>query len=265
MPQNLPVALTIAGYDPSGGAGITADLAVFAAHGLTATSATTILTAQSTQGVAATLEVEPDFVRQTLSVLAADFVFSGVKIGALGSGAVAHVVAEFLQKLPADVPRVLDPVLLSTSGKALFPPDELADLLAVAAQTSWVTPNEAELAALTRLPVGSPREKETAARALQGKLPGLGVVVTGGESEAATDLVVVADGSVETLTGERVDSRSTHGTGCAFSTAMLCGLIRGLEPVDAARAAKAFVAEGIRRGPAVGSGRGPLDLYWPLR
>jgi hydroxymethylpyrimidine/phosphomethylpyrimidine kinase len=143
--------LTIAGYDPSSGAGVTADLAVFAAHGFFGTSAITALTVQSTTGVTSTHPVEPAVLTDTLRVLDEDLPPAGVKIGMLGSEAVVEVVTEYAQRLTCPV--VLDTVLRSSSGKALLSPEAMAVFRSLLQQVDWVTPNVDELSLLTGMPV----------------------------------------------------------------------------------------------------------------
>ena len=257
--NNVRTILTIAGFDPSSGAGVTADLAVMAAHGCFGTSAITALTVQSTLGVAATYPVDPRIVAETLQHLAADLPPAGVKIGMLATGAIVEVVCEFLRGLPSGVPVVLDPVLRSSSGR------ELLDATGVAALrerllplATWVTPNRAELAVLAAGDV------EVGARALVVRYPGLNAAVTGGDANA-DDFVRLADGRQEWLRGEKLRSNGTHGTGCAFSTALLCRVCDNDDGLPAALAAKQYVTEAIRRAPGIGGGKGPLDLLWPLR
>jgi hydroxymethylpyrimidine/phosphomethylpyrimidine kinase len=257
--------LTIAGFDPSSGAGVTADLAVIASHGYFGTAAITALTVQSTERVRAVHAVEPAVLAETLECLVADIEPDGVKIGMLASEGNAGVVLDFLRKLGRKVPVVLDTVVRSSSGKRLLScagyqtlQEELLPLV------DWITPNLAELGMLSGVEVSTPANMEEGVDALRGRFPALGLVATGGHLEVPDDLLCGADGIKVWLRGERVESRSTHGTGCAFSTAMLCGLVDGRGGVEAARQAKAFVTEGIRRAPGVGKGRGPLELRWPL-
>ena len=267
-----PVALTIAGHDPSSGAGISADLQVFSAYRLVGLSAITALTAQSTLGVSAVEPVLPAFLGQVLSVLDADLPPDGVKIGMLGSAAMASTVASFLQVKHQYFPDkpfisiVLDPVLVSSSGAALLTPEGVdilrRELLPLA---GWVTPNWAELAVLTGLPVSSLGQAEAAMHQLGTLHPHLHVVATGGDQARPIDLLRLPDGSIHRFEGERIETKSTHGTGCAFSSALLCRLLLGEEPVAAVRAAKEYVTEAIRRAPGIGHGHGPPDLLWPLR
>jgi hydroxymethylpyrimidine/phosphomethylpyrimidine kinase len=229
-----------------------------AAHGLFGTSCATALTVQSTVGVRATHAVDAEIVTQTLACLAEDLPPAGIKIGMLANEANVLAVAA--------VPVVLDPVIRSSSGAALL------DMAGVAAMqrsllplVDWVTPNLGELAALAGMMVDGPAEMGRAARVLLDRWPQLNVVGTGGDLDKPYDLVLHTDGRMEWLEGERVESRATHGTGCAFSTALLCGLVKGLEAGVALRGAKQFVTEAIRRAEPRGSGHGPMDLLWPLR
>lgn len=260
------VALTIAGFDPSGGAGVTADLAVFAAHGLYGTAAITALTVQSTLGVGAVQPVDPAWLLETARHVSADLPAAGVKIGMLGSDQIVRTVARFLKLAPSRVPVVLDPVLRSSSGRELLHPtalrslhDELLPLV------SWLTPNWAELAALTGLKVRSLQEVQRAADALGQLHPALHIVVTGGDQKEPVDLLRVPGGAIRSFRGRHIETTSTHGTGCAFSSALLSQLIDGEPPGTAVGHAKAYVTEALRRAPGIGHGRGPLDLLWPLR
>ena len=242
----MKTLLTIAGFDPSSGAGITADLAVFAAHGYFGVSAITGLTVQSTQGVRRTEPVSPELLRETLVCLANDIDLAGIKIGMLATAANVEVVTAFLRDLRPAVPVVLDPVLRSSSGRELLEP---AGVLALTGQllplTTWVTPNNQELPSLGIIPSH------------------IKVVVTGGDQDAS-DLVCL-DGAETWLRGERLESQATHGTGCAFSSALLCNLVAGQHGLEAAGNAKNYVTEAIRRATPIGKGKGPMALSWPLK
>jgi hydroxymethylpyrimidine/phosphomethylpyrimidine kinase len=255
-----PVVLTIAGFDPSSGAGITADLKGFAAHRLYGASAITALTVQSTLGVRRVEPVSPDLLRDTLDCLAADLSFAGVKIGMLGTGEVAGVVAEFLEKTGIPAGRVaLDPVLRSSSGRELLSEDGVrrlkSDLLP---RVGWATPNSEELAVLAEMPVRSREAVPAAAARLAERYPGLNVVVTGGHLDAPDDFLRTAEGETRWFAGERIETRATHGTGCAFSSALLARLVRGDDPAEAVAAAKAYVAGAMRSAQPIGKGRGPV-------
>ncbi|WP_263417639.1 bifunctional hydroxymethylpyrimidine kinase/phosphomethylpyrimidine kinase [Terriglobus albidus] len=254
--------LTIAGFDPSSGAGITADLAVFAAHGFFGTSAITALTVQSTTGVTSVHPVEQAVLTDTLYVLDEDLPPSGVKIGMLGSEAVVEVVAEYLQRLACPV--VLDTVLRSSSGNALLSPEAMGVFRSLLQQVDWVTPNVDELSLLTGMPATTQAEIEGAALAL-GQQYGVGVIATGGHLDTPDDYVLPpAYTAGDWLAGEHIATRATHGTGCAFSSAFLCGLVERKLPLVAAREAKEYVRQGMLRAAAIGHGKGPLNLLWPL-
>ncbi|WP_035349236.1 bifunctional hydroxymethylpyrimidine kinase/phosphomethylpyrimidine kinase [Edaphobacter aggregans] len=264
----MQTVLTIAGFDPSSGAGVTADLMVFAAHGLFGTSVITSLTVQSTTGVRSSQPVEAGILRQTLDCLHADLPPAGVKLGMLASAAIVEVVADYLEELKRDSPRlpvVLDPVIRSSSGRELLSPDGLAllreRLLPLA---SWTTPNLAELSALTGLPVNRHDDLEPATRALQHYCPALNVLATGGHLDSPDDLLLTSEGDFHWLAGERIESTSTHGTGCALSSALLSRLVLGGSALEAAWSAKHYVAEAIRRASPLGHGHGPLNHLWPL-
>jgi hydroxymethylpyrimidine/phosphomethylpyrimidine kinase len=279
--QNIRTLLTIAGHDPSSGAGITADLQTFAAHRLFGTSALTALTVQSTLGVAAIQPVSPPFLERTLDNLVSDLPPSGIKIGMLGSNEIAATVAAFLARLhsetrpppengrelkaPVVPPIVLDPILRASSGAALLPSEALDTLhRQLLPAVSWITPNWSELAALTGLPVHDIAEAEAATNALARRHPHLHIVATAGDHSQPTDILRLPSGEVHRFAGEHIDTTSTHGTGCAFSSALLCLLVLRDTPIEAVRGAKHFVTEAIRHAPNLGHGRGPLNLLWRL-
>jgi len=258
-----PISLTIAGFDPSSGAGITADLQVFAAHGLYGTACITALTVQSTLGVSA---VDPvaNFIGQTLEHLDADLPPAGIKIGMLGSVEAVLAVAGYLRKVRGrGIPVVLDPVIRSSSGVALLDEEGLAamqqELLPL---VDWITPNQAELTVLS----GVTDEVEDGLEALMRLHPHLHAVATGGDCEGdrTVDVLLEPDGDLHRFMGKRVMTTSTHGTGCAFSSALLAQLVLGNAPAAAVRAAKAYVTEALRQAPGLGGGNGPLNLLWPL-
>jgi hydroxymethylpyrimidine kinase/phosphomethylpyrimidine kinase len=255
-----PVVLSVAGFDPSAGAGIAADLKTFAAHNCYGVSAITALTVQNSQGVAAIHPVEPQILRETIQSLLADGRVKALKIGMLYNTATAEVVREVLDSHPA-LPVVLDPVVRSSSGVELL--DALGlDFLRreLIPRVSLVTPNLAEAAALTELPVDNLESMKAAARKLL-EMGARAVVVTGGHLEKAID--VFFDGTeMESFVGERIRPDNTHGTGCTFSSAVAANLALGRQLRDAVVLAKAFVAEAIRNAFPVGPGRVPLNhLY----
>jgi hydroxymethylpyrimidine/phosphomethylpyrimidine kinase len=261
-----PIALTIAGFDPSSGAGVTADLKTFAAHGIYGFSCISALTVQSTQGVRSVELLSPRLVRQTLDCLAEDVTFAGVKVGMLGSAGVAREVASFLGGLGRNR-IVLDPVLSSSSGAALIDPDGIRVIREeLLPQVGWITPNLDELALLTDGPVGREQVPSAALRlkeiAARGGNEELNVVVTGGHLNRPDDFLLTSGGEQTWLQGEKIETSATHGTGCAFSSALLSALISGRQGVDAVAAAKAYVTEALRAAYPVGKGKGPMNHFF---
>jgi hydroxymethylpyrimidine/phosphomethylpyrimidine kinase len=266
------VALTIAGFDPGSGAGISADLKTFAAHGMYGVACISAMTVQSTLGVRAVEPLSAMLVRQTLECLAEDVSLSGIKIGMLGSSAVVCEVSTFLTAQSGTIPRqriVLDPVLRSTSGTALIDRDGVRVIREeLLPRVGWITPNVDELAVLAG---GSPDREEVPAAAarLQSMAAQLGndalnVVVTGGHLSRPDDFLLTASGAGNWLPGEKIITNATHGTGCAFSSALLCELISGRTAEEAAAAAKAYVTEALRSAYPVGKGKGPMNHLFPF-
>jgi len=264
----MKTVLTIAGFDPSSGAGVTADLMVFAAHGLFGTSCITSLTIQATTGVQAAHPVRPETVRATLDCLQEDLPTAGIKIGMLATEETVAAVANFLGHLRSQgekIPVVLDPVLQSSSGRELLDDVGLKVLRErLLPLVDWVTPNVDELGILTGRRTGKRDDVPEAARSLQATHVGLNVLATGGHLEPPDDFLLSAGGESWWLPGVRVDSTSTHGTGCALSSALLSGLVLGKSAYEAAVGAKLYVAEAIRTAPGLGHGRGPLNHLWTL-
>jgi hydroxymethylpyrimidine/phosphomethylpyrimidine kinase len=273
MAEKPPVVLTIAGFDPSCGAGITADIKTIAAHGCYGVACITAMTVQSTSGVRRIEAVDPVLVTEMLEELAEDIEIAAVHIGVLGSGKVVKAVADFLSKPPrtgtAGNPRfsnvVLDPICKSSSGADLLDSigiKLLAERLIPLADV--ITPNVDEAAALTGLKV----EDLDGMKAASAKLHEMGsaaVVVTGGHLEKAIDLLSFTTKKgieQEVFRAERQRSNSTHGTGCAFSTAMACHLAQDRGLAEAALLAKTYVTAAIANGHPLGKGTGPVNhLY----
>ncbi|HXZ26853.1 MAG TPA: bifunctional hydroxymethylpyrimidine kinase/phosphomethylpyrimidine kinase [Terriglobales bacterium] len=262
MNQTPPVILSIAGFDPTSGAGTTADIKTIAAHGCYGVACITALTVQSTTGVRRVEPVPAKLVRDTLRELAADMPIAAVRIGMLASDEVVAAVVDFLQA--AKIPHVvLDPVLRSTSGSPLL---DKAGIERMQKQllplVSVITPNIEEAGALAGMKVTNLEEMHAAAAKLH-KLGARQVIVTGGHLEKAVDLVSVAASNgtppeqIE-FGSDRLRSTSTHGTGCAFATALAVNLAQGKQLQDAAVLAKAYVTKAIARAYPLGKGSGPV-------
>lgn len=263
MPAKPPVMLTIAGFDPSSGAGISVDQRVFAAHGFFATACITALTVQSTMGVRRVEPVEATLLAEMLDCLADDLPPAGVKIGMLGNEAICEVVADFLLRLHKEsaVPIVLDPVLRSSSGASLFEGkalDSLRDRLLP--QVTCITPNREEFTLLAGAPIPASDRRALEAEAVKFLATyGCGaVIITGGDAVTPEDLVVPPGVPLHWMEGSHIETTSTHGTGCVFSSALLSNLVRGKAIVEAAEAAKRYVERALRSAPGLGRGRGPL-------
>ncbi len=242
---------------------------MIAAHGYFGTSAITALTVQSTMGVRGVYPVASPVLEATLNCLQEDLRPSGIKIGMLENWENVRVVAKYLRRLrdSGSAPQVvLDPVIRSSSGRELLDAGGLEgmerDLLPL---VDWVTPNLDELRILAGVDVPTGDQIETAVALLMTRYDGLNVVATGGHLAAADDFVALADGRREWMHAEMIASQATHGTGCAFSTALVCGVAEGGDALVAARKAKEFVAQAIRLAPAIGHGKGPMNLRWPLQ
>ncbi|MBI3663522.1 MAG: bifunctional hydroxymethylpyrimidine kinase/phosphomethylpyrimidine kinase [Acidobacteria bacterium] len=260
----LPIVLTIAGFDPSCGAGIAADLKTFAAHNCYGIAAVTALTVQSTQGVRSTHLTPAATLRAQLDALAEDMTIVAVKIGMLGNKANAAAVAEFLDKAQiANV--VLDPVARAQAGGA-----ELMDASGLKylreelmKHATVVTPNVPEAEALLGVEIKDLAAMEAAARKLV-ELGARAVVVKGGHMEKAID--VLFEGSeVLHFGGDKVKSPNTHGSGCTFASAITAQLATGRALRESVLLAKAYVTKAIERSYAVGKGPGPLNHFYRIQ
>lgn len=264
MSQTPPVVLTIAGFDPSSGAGVTADVKTIAAHGCYGVAAITAMTVQSTAGVNKVLPVDPGLLAETLDELVSDMKISAVHIGMLGSGEIASRVAQFLETAnPPNV--VLDPILQASSGANLL--DEAGvrvlkeRLLRLA---NVITPNVNEATTLSGIPIHSVEDMALAAQRLQ-EMGAQSVVVTGGHLEAAIDLLREKGQPGQTFRCHRLPSQNTHGTGCAFSTAIACHLAQGRSLSAAVLAAKSYVTAAIANAYPVGKGSGPVNHMYRMK
>jgi len=289
-----PTALTIAGSDSGGGAGIQADLKAFARCGVHGTSAITAITAQNTIGVSAIHAVPPEIVLAQVRAVAGDIGIDAVKVGMLGTAPVTEAVARALDELPARTPVVVDPVMISESGALLLDPEAQQGLVAeILPRASVLTPNLPEARALARLAPSRPPEvgeqsptqgaasgagagrasslstaaaEEEEAERLVRSLLALGpasVVLTGGHRLRATDLFVTGagDGQIVSISGERHPPGAAHGSGCTHSAVLAAQLALGRTPLEAARIARALAGAAVARGlRELGAGAGPVDV-----
>jgi hydroxymethylpyrimidine/phosphomethylpyrimidine kinase len=259
-----PVILSVAGFDPSCGAGVTADLKTITAQECYGVACITALTVQSTMGVRRSVAVAPYLVQETLEELASDFPIAAIHIGMLAVGEVVSVVAEFLGRHRIEHV-VLDPVLRSSSGAGLLDESGMRILIEkLLPLVEVTTPNLDEAAALTGLSVRNLEEMKTAATRLH-QLGAKAVVVTGGHLNPAADLLSFTGPSgleQPVFESQLRESTSTHGTGCAFSTALACQLAWGRSLPEAVASAKAYVTSAIENAYPMGRGIGPLNhLY----
>jgi hydroxymethylpyrimidine/phosphomethylpyrimidine kinase len=254
-----PVALTIAGSDPSGGAGLQADLKTFHQFGVYGEAVVTLLTVQNTIRVSRVSIVRPQLVAEQLAAVLEDIPPQAAKTGALGSAAVVRTVAKAASSFA--FPLVVDPVMVSKHGSPLL--DEAAQaaliryLLPLAA---LVTPNIPEAAILAKCSVGNARQMKEAARRIAALGP-KAVLIKGGHAKGpATDLLFY-DGNFVELKAPRYKTKHTHGTGCTYSAAITACLARGLPLIQAVVEAKGFITEAIRTNPGLGQGCGPVNHH----
>lgn len=258
--------LVIAGSDSGGGAGIQADIKTITALGGYAMTAVTALTAQNTEGVFGIVPVAPDFVRRQIEVVLDDIGADCLKTGMLHDAAIIETVAQCRERLVPTVPLVVDPVMLATSGAALIEPDAVDALKRrLIAHATLVTPNIPEAEALVGRGITGLDDMRRAANDLLA-MGAQAVVIKGGHlaGDRLLDLVVDRQTS-HVIDAARIVTRSTHGTGCTYASAIATGLAQGLALVPAVERAHAFVQAAIRSAPGYGRGHGPLDHAHGLR
>lgn len=252
--------LVIAGSDSGGGAGIQADIKTATALGAYAMTAVTSVTVQNTQGVHAIHPIPASIVRAQIVSAMEDIGADAIKIGMLGSSDMIQAVAQTLIAYAKAIPVVVDPVMEAKGGASLLE-DEAANTLMVSLfpHATLITPNAPEAARLTGLPIETVADCAQAGQSLLAT-GAQSVLVKGGHlaGETVTD-VLVSKGSAQRLTAPRLDTRSTHGTGCTLATAIAVGLAQGVPMLDAIRRARSYVQEAIRTAPGFGHGHGPLN------
>ena len=257
--SRIPVAISIAGSDSGGGAGIQADLKAFAAAGVHGATAITALTAQNTVGVTAVHAVPPPMIIEQVRVVAEDLGIDAVKIGMLGGAETIDAVVEALGHV-GGAPVVLDPVMVAESGAALLDPEATAALVERLLPLATVaTPNLPEARAMAR--VGEGADQEELARAVQALGPDA-VIVTGGHTEAGLDVLYEGEGEPLRIAGPRYPEGTSHGSGCTHSSTIAALLAQGASVREAAVAARAITANAVRDGlRGIGAGAGPVDVF----
>ncbi len=254
-----PVALTIAGSDPSGGAGIQADLKTFHQFGVYGMSVLTLVTVQNTQRVSAVETLAPDLLRGQFEAVMEDIPPQAIKTGALGTAENIRVIAECLRK--SQVPLVVDPVMISKHGTRLMAPDADQVLFSTLfAQAFLITPNLPEAAALTGIAVTDEQSMRAAGQRLCGMGP-KAVLVKGGHLEGQAVDILYHEGRFRTFTAPREQTQNTHGTGCTFSAAITAELAKGRDLEAAVDTAKRFISAAIATQPGLGKGFGPVNHH----
>jgi hydroxymethylpyrimidine/phosphomethylpyrimidine kinase len=261
----MRTALTIAGSDSGGGAGIQADLKTFAAHGVFGTSAITAVTAQNTLGVTAWQALPADLVTAQIEAISADLGPDAVKIGMLANAAIVEAVAAAVASL--DLPLVvLDPVMVAKGGDRLLEAEAVDAMRAeLFPRALLVTPNIPEAEILTGVAIRSLDDMRRAGEAILRLGPRV-ALVKGGHlpGDQSVDLACSAEGAFE-LRGPRIPTRHTHGTGCTLASAIAANLALGLEIRDALERARVYLDGAIRHAPGLGRGHGPLEHFWRFR
>lgn len=260
----MKVALTIAGSDSGGGAGIQADLRTFAAHGLHGTSAVTAVTAQNSVAVTAYVALDPAMVAAQIDAVASDMTVAAAKTGMLATAGIVDAVAAAVRRhhLPF---LVVDPVMVAKSGDRLLDPAAEQAYVRLFPLATVLTPNLPEAQALLGRPVRTLADMRAAARDLRARGPQV-VVVKGGHLEAGDAVDVFCDATrLVELAAPRIATANTHGTGCTYSAAIAARLALGHEPLEAVRGAKEYLTEAIRLSYNVGHGHGPVDHFCYVR
>jgi hydroxymethylpyrimidine/phosphomethylpyrimidine kinase len=259
--------LVVAGSDSGGGAGIQADIKTITALGNYAATAITALTAQNTLGVFGVVPVDPDFVGQQMDLVLSDIGADAIKTGMLHSADVIEVVVRVLEKRAASVPLVVDPVMIAKGGATLLDGSALHALRRrLIPRAALVTPNAPEAAAIAQLDVNSESDMGAAADAILG-LGASAVLIKGAHlpGEEILDLFRTADGEQLEFRQSRIDTASTHGTGCTLASAIAAGIAEGFTLRDSVSRAEEYVRKAILGAPGFGGGHGPLDHAHPLR
>ena len=259
----MKTALTIAGSDSSGGAGIQADIKTMTMNGVYAMSAITALTAQNTTGVYGIMEVSPEFLRKQLDCVFTDICPDAVKTGMVASAALIEVIAQKLTEYGARN-IVVDPVMISTSGSRLLQEEAMGALESrLLPLADLVTPNIPEAEALCRREIKNMQEMELAARTMHERY-GCAVLLKGGHSVSDANDYLYADGQGKWIQGRRIDNPNTHGTGCTLSSAIAANLAKGYGMEEAVCRAKEYISGALEAMLDLGKGDGPIDHMFAL-
>ena len=260
----MKTALSIAGSDSSGGAGIQADLKTMTLNGVFAMSVVTALTAQNTTGVAAIYEASPEFLAQQIDAVFEDIRPDAVKIGMVSSGGLIEAIAGRLTAHGA-VNIVADPVMVATSGARLLAPDAVEALKEKLLPLATVaTPNIPEAEILSGMSIRGPADMEKAAERVSSRF-GCAVLCKGGHSVSDASDVLFAEGKARWFEGKRIDNPNTHGTGCTLSSAIAANLAKGFDLETAVERAKAYLSGALAAMLDLGRGRGPMDHAFDLK
>lgn len=261
--MSISVALSIAGSDPSGGAGLQADLKTFHRFGVYGEAVVTLITVQNTQGVRRVEVLAPELVTEQIHAVIQDIPPKAAKTGALGNLAVTKAIAEAAATF--GFPLVVDPVMAGSGGGVFLDEQALHAFTAKLLPRAFLlTPNLDEASALTGLAVRDLASMIEAAEKIR-DMGAANVLVKGGHLEGdAIDVLVASTGTHVQFHAPRIETRHTHGTGCAYSAAITAGLAKGQDLIDAIRTAKAFITAAIRTNPGLGAGSGPLNHFADL-
>lgn len=255
-----PKAMTIAGSDSGGGAGIQADLKTFAAHGVYGTSVLTAVTAQNTVEVLAIAEVPEEVIVLEIDGVMSDIGTDAAKTGMLSSSSIIETVADRIEAWGIDK-LVVDPVMVAKSGDRLLQERAVATLRAKLLPLALVvTPNLPEAEVLAGISIATEQDREEAARRIHALGPRI-VVIKGGHREDAPDDLVYDGETFTVIHGKRVETQNTHGTGCTFSSAIAANLARGIGPLRAIEAAKAYITAALEASYAIGAGHSPVNHF----
>ena len=264
MREKMRTALSIAGSDSSGGAGIQADMKTMSAHGIYAMTAVTALTAQNTTGVTSILEASPEFLADQLDAVFTDIYPDAVKIGMVSSAALIRVVAQKLKQYDARH-IVVDPVMMATSGSRLMQDEALEtlkrELLPLA---EVVTPNIPEAEVLSGMEIKNAADMEKAAKHIA-EAHSCSVLLKGGHDLNNANDLLVRNGEAQWFRGQRIDNPNTHGTGCTLSSAIASNLAYGMELSDAVRRAKEYISGALSAMLDLGKGSGPMNHLFDLK